>query len=84
MGLLRLPPELLEDVLVLLARSDCPRAIAHLAGTCKSMNKLIYSAVDTHLWRRIFLTTFDDPRLISSGAYFFEYTLYKFTIRNSD
>ena len=72
MGLLALPAELLEDILVLLAQSDYPATIGHLARTCKAMNRLIYSPADKHLWRRIFLTTFDDPRMISEspGVYY--------------
>lgn len=67
--MLDLPAELIEDVLVALAESDSPTTIAALARTCKAVKKLIYFPEDKHLWRRIFLTTFDDPRVHSEGAF---------------
>ncbi|KIP04335.1 hypothetical protein PHLGIDRAFT_200529 [Phlebiopsis gigantea 11061_1 CR5-6] len=66
-GFLDLPAELIEDILVALAESANPKTIAALARTCRAVKKLIYFPEDKHLWRRIFLTTFDDPRLRSEG-----------------
>ncbi|KDQ22618.1 hypothetical protein PLEOSDRAFT_1098358 [Pleurotus ostreatus PC15] len=58
------PQELVEQVLVHLANAGYPNAIAALSETCKYFHNLIYNSDDHHLWRHIFLTTFDDPRVI--------------------
>lgn len=57
-----LPPEIVDDVLVLLAETGYAVSIANLASTCRRLWQLVYDPLDAHLWRRIFLTTFDDPR----------------------
>jgi len=57
-----LPAELIEAVLILSAASDNPRSIAALSQTSRFFYDLIYRCPDQHLWREIFLTTFDDPR----------------------
>ncbi|KAH9840524.1 uncharacterized protein C8Q71DRAFT_721069 [Rhodofomes roseus] len=57
-----LPPELTEHVLILTARAGFPTAIAALAQTCRALTALVYHSPDHHLWREVFLATFDDPR----------------------
>lgn len=59
--LLTLPSELLEHVVVALAIIH-PTSIAELSKTCQKLHSLIYNPDDSHLWREILLTTFDDPR----------------------
>ncbi|KAF9466666.1 hypothetical protein BDZ94DRAFT_1305907 [Collybia nuda] len=59
---LSLPPELVEQVLILLAAGGFPSTIACLGQTCHYFHQLIFDPADNHLWREIFLTTFDDPR----------------------
>ena len=61
-NLFSLPPELVEQTLVLSASCGFPSAIASLSQTCKYLHNLVWQANDHHLWREIFLTTFDDPR----------------------
>ena len=61
-NLFSLPPELIEQTLVLSASCGFPSAIASLSQTCKYLHNLVWQANDHHLWREIFLTTFDDPR----------------------
>ncbi|KAF8876277.1 hypothetical protein BD779DRAFT_1561102 [Infundibulicybe gibba] len=62
-----MPSELIETILILTALGDFPAAIASLAMTCRYFHRLVYHYNDHHLWREIYLTTFDDPRL-SLGA----------------
>lgn len=57
-----LPAELIEAVLIVSAASGSPDSIATLSQTSKFFYDLIYHCPDQHLWREIFLTTFDDPR----------------------
>ncbi|KAG2073817.1 hypothetical protein BDR04DRAFT_1072334 [Suillus decipiens] len=57
-----LPAELIEAVLIVSAASGNPNSIATLSQTSKFFYDLIYHCPDQHLWREIFLTTFDDPR----------------------
>ncbi|KAG2148968.1 hypothetical protein DEU56DRAFT_87385 [Suillus clintonianus] len=57
-----LPAELIEAVLIVSAASENPNSIAALSQTSKFFHDLIYRCPDQHLWREIFLTTFDDPR----------------------
>ncbi|KAG2049350.1 hypothetical protein BDR06DRAFT_919248 [Suillus hirtellus] len=57
-----LPAELIEAVLIVAAASGNPNSIAALSQTSKFFYELIYCCPDQHLWREIFLTTFDDPR----------------------
>ncbi|KAH7911253.1 hypothetical protein BJ138DRAFT_1113354 [Hygrophoropsis aurantiaca] len=71
-NLLNVPSELIENILVSLAQFDCPLAIAALSQTNKQFFDLVYRSPDQHLWREIFLATYDDPRpalsLHSPGA----------------
>ncbi|KAF8063621.1 hypothetical protein FPV67DRAFT_255019 [Lyophyllum atratum] len=59
-----LPPELVEETLVITAAGGFPGAIAAIGRTCRYFHRLIYRSTDHHLWRQAFLTTFDDPRLV--------------------
>ena len=57
--LLTLPSELIEAILV----SSCsPRTVSSAAQTCQTLRTLVYASPDSHLWRELFLTTWDDPR----------------------
>ena len=57
--LLTLPSELIEAVLV----SSCsPRTVSSVTQTCRTLHTLVYASPDSHLWRELFLTTWDDPR----------------------
>lgn len=47
---------------MLLAQCDSAPCLAALAATCRALRKLLYSPRDAFLWRRIFITTFDEPR----------------------
>lgn len=60
--ILLLPSEVAEAIVLWTAIEGFPTAIASLAQTCRSFRDLIYNPSDTHLWREVFLTTFDDPR----------------------
>ncbi|KAI1786099.1 hypothetical protein LXA43DRAFT_1035086 [Ganoderma leucocontextum] len=62
-----LPAELVEGILISTAAGGFPRAIAAFAQTCKAHHALVYNTADNHLWREIFLTTFDDPRASGGG-----------------
>ena len=63
MNLTSLPVELLEHILVTCAHLGDPTSIANLSLTCRFFRDIVYHASDAHLWREIYLTTFDDPRL---------------------
>lgn len=57
--LLTLPSELIEATLIC---SCSPRSVASIAQTCQTLRTLVYASPDSHLWRELFLTTWDDPR----------------------
>ncbi|KZT66310.1 hypothetical protein DAEQUDRAFT_730429 [Daedalea quercina L-15889] len=57
-----LPTEVVEIIVVHAAAGGFPAAIGALSQTCRTFHSLIYEAADHHLWRAIFLSTFDDPR----------------------
>ncbi|KAF8556646.1 hypothetical protein OG21DRAFT_1602098, partial [Imleria badia] len=59
MALLTLPLELIEAILIC---SCSPRTVASVAQTCRTLHTLVYGSPDSHLWRELFLTTWDDPR----------------------
>ncbi|KZT00088.1 uncharacterized protein LAESUDRAFT_574256 [Laetiporus sulphureus 93-53] len=61
-----LPAEVTEQILILTAAAGFPTAIASLAQTCHVLHTIVYHSTDQHLWREVFLTTFDDPRQGSS------------------
>ena len=67
MSILTLPPEIIEQVLISAAAAGFPHAIAAFAQTSKSNHALVYDTKDQHLWREVFLTTFDDPRASGGG-----------------
>ena len=57
-----LPPELIEEIIILCTLLGDVRAPSTLAQTCRAFRTLIYHQVHKHLWREIFLILFDDPR----------------------
>ena len=67
MSILTLPPEIIEQVLISTAAAGFPHAIAAFAQTSKSNHALVSDTKDQHLWREVFLTTFDDPRASGGG-----------------
>ena len=62
-----LPTELVEHVLISSAAGGFPQAIAAFSQTSRAYYDLVYHPKDHHLWREIFLTTFDDPRASGGG-----------------
>lgn len=60
-----LPQEILEEI-ILEAAAIKPSLVATLAQTCKPLYELVCQPTDSHLWRSIFLTVFDDPRKIEA------------------
>lgn len=78
--LLTIPVEILEYVLTLLAGDGEPRAIAELAASCRLLYNMVYGSSNSHLWREIYLTTFDDPRparrIVYGRMYTFFFQLY--------
>ena len=66
-SILTLPAELVESILISSAAGGFPQAIAAFSQTCKAHHTLVYHSTDNHLWREIFLTTFDDPRASGGG-----------------
>lgn len=50
-------------MLIFAAVSGSPGSISAVAQTCRAFRALVYQSADQHLWREIFLTTFDDPRV---------------------
>ncbi|KIY65817.1 hypothetical protein CYLTODRAFT_424008 [Cylindrobasidium torrendii FP15055 ss-10] len=56
-----LPVELIEAIAVYSALPDTPYSLAALAQTCTLLRGLLYQTTDTHLWREVFLATFDSP-----------------------
>ncbi|EEB91386.1 hypothetical protein MPER_10259, partial [Moniliophthora perniciosa FA553] len=57
-----LPTELVERIIVVCALLESPSSIASLSRTCRYFRDLVYDPSDNHLWREIYLSTFDDPR----------------------
>ena len=57
-----LPPELIEEIIIISTLLGDVRAPSTLAQTCRDFRTLIYHQVNRHLWREMFLTLFDDPR----------------------
>ncbi|KAJ3761449.1 hypothetical protein EV360DRAFT_37804 [Lentinula raphanica] len=57
-----LPLELAEEILISCALAGSVEAIASFSQTCRLYHELIYGGADNHLWRGIYLATFDDPR----------------------
>ncbi|KAJ7081970.1 hypothetical protein C8R43DRAFT_909731, partial [Mycena crocata] len=57
MSLLRLPPELIEQILVEIVSSGGPNTVAAVAACCHLLHDLVHT-----IWRELFLAVFDDPR----------------------
>lgn len=57
--LLLLPPEVATQAVVICDAND----VAALSRCCKYLHNLIYSTSDKHVWRSLYLGSFDDPRL---------------------
>ncbi|KAM5532007.1 hypothetical protein V8D89_014341 [Ganoderma adspersum] len=66
--LLSLPAELLESILIFCSAEGHPSSVGALAHVCRQLRTLVYDAPDHHLWRTLFLTSFDDPRLLASDV----------------
>ncbi|KAF7792000.1 hypothetical protein EIP86_003027 [Pleurotus ostreatoroseus] len=71
-----LPNELIEHIITYAAALS-PVSVAAIAQTCHTMRELIYGAPDHHLWREIFLTTFDDPRMADKADHTDPYKPYR-------
>ena len=63
-GIIALPLEVVEDIIVFLAIEGQFTTISSLAQTCRHLRQFIYDPADKHLWHRIFLTTFDPNPLV--------------------
>ena len=61
-SLLLLPPELIEEVIIISAHLGDPRIAATLSQTCHPFRSLVYHQSHKHIWREMFLIIFDDPR----------------------
>jgi hypothetical protein len=57
-----LPPELIEEIIIISTLLGDVRAPSTLAQTCRAFRTLIYHQLHKHLWREMFLILFDDPR----------------------
>ena len=57
-----LPPELIEEIIIISTLLGNVRAPSTLAQTCRAFRTFIYHQAHNHLWREMFLTLFDDPR----------------------
>ncbi|KAI0052789.1 hypothetical protein FA95DRAFT_1553055 [Auriscalpium vulgare] len=60
--LLFLPPEILEEILILTTIFGFPTAVSVASQTCRALHDLVYHQFHKHLWREIFIRVFDDPR----------------------
>ncbi|CDO77836.1 hypothetical protein BN946_scf184714.g11 [Trametes cinnabarina] len=72
MSVLTLPTEVVELILINAAAAGHPETIAAFSQTSRAHRDLVYGPSDQHLWREIFLTTFDDPRVTGGGPGWFE------------
>lgn len=61
-AMMSLPSEVVEEMLVYMAEQGDSLSISRLAQTCRRFHELVYDPLDKFLWRRVFLTNFDDPR----------------------
>ena len=57
-----LPPEVIEYILITAVAAGDAESVAAVAATCKYLFEIVYDTLDSHLWRSLFCTTFDDPR----------------------
>ncbi|KIY47226.1 hypothetical protein FISHEDRAFT_73057 [Fistulina hepatica ATCC 64428] len=60
---LSLPEEILEEVIVSISQGGSASSISVISQVCRSLRQFVYLSPDGHLWRRVFLATFDDPRV---------------------
>ncbi|KAL1942277.1 hypothetical protein VTO73DRAFT_6341 [Trametes versicolor] len=67
MSLAAVPTEVVELILIFAAAANSPQTVAAFSQTCRAHKELVYGAPDSHLWREIFLATFDDPRESGGG-----------------
>ncbi|OJT07225.1 hypothetical protein TRAPUB_1902 [Trametes pubescens] len=67
MPLAAVPTEVVELILIFAAAANSPQTVAAFSQTCRAHRELVYGAPDSHLWREIFLATFDDPRESGGG-----------------
>ncbi|KAI9065682.1 hypothetical protein FKP32DRAFT_1567364 [Trametes sanguinea] len=67
MSVQTLPTEVVELILINAAAAGHPETIAAFSQTCRAHHDLVYGPSDQHLWREIFLSTFDDPRVTGGG-----------------
>ena len=56
-----LPPELVEEVLIISTLLNDTYAAANLAQTCRHFRALVYHQFHKYLWREMFLVVFDNP-----------------------
>jgi hypothetical protein len=61
-SLLELPPELIEEIIIVSTLLGDTRIAATLSQTCRSFRAIVYHQFHNHLWREMFLVVFDDPR----------------------
>lgn len=61
-SLLSLPPELIEEIIIISTLLGDTRIAATLSQTCRSFRAIVYHQFHKHLWREMFLVVFDDPR----------------------
>lgn len=61
-SLLSLPPELIEEIIIISTLLGDTRIAATLSQTCHSLCAIVYHQFHKHLWREMFLVVFDDPR----------------------
>jgi hypothetical protein len=64
-SILTLPPEVIELALILLDPAD----VSHVAQTCRYLHELVYKDGDAHIWRKLYLGLFDDPRMENMYGY---------------
>ncbi|KAI0067418.1 hypothetical protein BV25DRAFT_1912053 [Artomyces pyxidatus] len=57
-----LPPEVVEEILILATALGFPTTVSTLAQASRSFHHLVYHQFHKHLWREMFLNLFDDPR----------------------
>ncbi|KAH9896104.1 hypothetical protein C8Q73DRAFT_466138 [Cubamyces lactineus] len=63
------PPEVIEYILITAVAGGDAESVASVATTCKYLFEIVYETLDSHLWRSLFCTTFDDPRRLVLQVY---------------
>jgi hypothetical protein len=64
-GLLSLPTELIERIIVYTLTAGSQKNIANIALTCSVLHTVVYGPSCGYLWRAIFFSIFDDPGDVS-------------------